>query len=165
MESEFVKVDLHVHTPASHACYIGSKEDGEYFKIIKKAKSKNVKVIAITDHNSIKGYKKLMELKDELLAQKKSLSQITDSMQSKQLLKNNESLLALFEDILILPGVEFEVNNGIHMLIIFNQKTGVDQIERFIIDGGYSQKDFGLEMAGTLARWDIFTFLRTVKKI
>lgn len=72
-KEEFVKVDLHIHTPAS-ICYKGKKDDEEYLRILRTAKKKDLRVIAITDHNSILGYNSLLRLKTKLLAQ---LPQVT----------------------------------------------------------------------------------------
>jgi predicted metal-dependent phosphoesterase TrpH len=54
MNEEFIKFDLHIHTPKSK-CYTGDKDDGEFLRIIQKAKDEGLKIIAITDHNSIEG--------------------------------------------------------------------------------------------------------------
>ena len=82
MDIDFVKIDLHIHTPASR-CYKGAKDDDEYLKILENAIRQELKVIAITDHNTIEGYTKLQTIKDDLLKNKKSLDDITDSEQSK----------------------------------------------------------------------------------
>ncbi|HHV36008.1 MAG TPA: hypothetical protein GXX59_10645, partial [Syntrophomonadaceae bacterium] len=58
---EFVAVDFHVHTPSS-TCYKGEKTDDEYLEILRRYSEKEVRVIAITDHNSIRGYKKILEI-------------------------------------------------------------------------------------------------------
>lgn len=164
MLAEFVKIDLHIHTPASVSDYKGMKDDNEYFAILKEAKSKHLSIIAFADHNSIQGYKRILELKATLYIQRNSISQITDSDQGKSLLNDIDSRLSLFQDILILPGIEFEVNDGIHLLVIFNQNTTVQQIDKFLSDGGYSPNDFGLETPSTFAKWDIFTLYEESKK-
>ena len=62
MDNLFYKVDLHVHTPASK-CYVGDKSEDGYWKILESAAKNNIKVIAITDHNTLSGYESLMKLK------------------------------------------------------------------------------------------------------
>ena len=69
MQDDFVKIDLHIHTPAS-SCYKGTKDDDEYLKIVRTAKEKGLKIVAITDHNSISGYKKIKEIKTGLERQR-----------------------------------------------------------------------------------------------
>jgi len=73
MNADFVKIDLHIHTPASK-CYKGNKDNSEFLNILRKAKNEELKIIAITDHNSIQGYKKLIELKTALINERKTLS-------------------------------------------------------------------------------------------
>ena len=64
-ENSFVKVDLHIHTPASN-CYEGPKDKEEYLRILRTVKSKDLKVISFTDHNSIEGYKTIIDIKNDL---------------------------------------------------------------------------------------------------
>jgi hypothetical protein len=154
-EETFVKIDLHIHTPSSIDCYKGNKNDQEYYDILKQAKKKDLKIISITDHNSLEGYKKLIQLEESLNTQKTSLEKITDSEQSKILLSEVKERLSLFSDILILPGLEFETNDGIHLLIIFNDSVQINTIERFLSEGGYKPEDFGHDNPSTFAKWDI----------
>jgi len=155
MIGKFVRIDLHVHTPDS-SCYKGKKDDEEYLRILKQAKKKKLKVIAITDHNSIRGYKHLVDLKNKLREEKSALSKIKDSQNALVKLRSIDKKLSLFEDLLILPGIEFEVNNGIHFLIIFNDNVQSDRIENFLRDGGYDEETFGREEPTSLLTWDIF---------
>jgi len=155
MQENFVKVDLHIHTPAS-SCYKGKKNDDEYLRILRKARIKGLRIISITDHNSIEGYKTILKIRDRMTSEKRSLSAITDSEQAKSRLKLIERNLELFNSIRILPGIEFEVNNGVHMLIIFNDNIPTEQINRFLADGGYGPDNFGVEETPVLSNWDIF---------
>ena len=56
------KMDLHIHSPASKD-YIRSEKDidvmKEYEKFINKFIDSDLDVIAITDHNTIEGYKQI----------------------------------------------------------------------------------------------------------
>ncbi len=163
MENDFVKLDLHIHTPAS-SCYKGEKSDDEYLRILRQAKSQELRVISFTDHNSVEGYKTLLKLKERLITEKRSLSSITDSEQVKSRLQILENDLEIFDNILILPGIEFEVSNGIHLLVIFNDTVPVDQITKFLSDGGYGPENFGIEETSNLSNWDIFTLFEESKK-
>ena len=59
------KMDLHIHSPASKD-YICSKKDidvmKEYEKFINKFIDSDLDVIAITDHNTIEGYKQIKDI-------------------------------------------------------------------------------------------------------
>ncbi len=162
-KEDFVKVDLHIHTPAS-SCYKGAKTDDEYLQIIRKAHAKGLSIIAITDHNSIEGYRTLLKIKERLTNEKRFLSAITDSKQAKSRLKSLESDLEIFNNILILPGIEFEVNNGIHLLVVFNDNTPENHLIKFLTDGGYRPDNFGVEEPSVLSNWDIFTLFEESAK-
>jgi predicted metal-dependent phosphoesterase TrpH len=161
-DTEFVKIDLHIHTPAS-SCFKNEKNDDTYLKILRKAKNEKIKIISITDHNSIEGYKKLQLIYKQLNIKLSTLSTITDSTQTTHIVKEIEDKLSLFQDILILPGIEFEVKNGIHMLVIFNQNISIDKIERFLIDGGYTRDCFGEETPSSLSKWGILDLFEESK--
>jgi len=163
MEDDFVKIDLHIHTPAS-SDYKGAKADDEYLRILRKAKAHELRIISFTDHNSIEGYKALLTIKERISHEKRSLSSITDSEQVKKQLQILENNLELFNNILILPGIEFEVRNGIHLLVIFNNTVSIEQINMFLVDGGYSTENFGEEKTHKLSNWDIFALFEESKK-
>ena len=162
-QEDFVKVDLHIHTPASHD-YKGARNENEYLQILREAKSKSLRIIAITDHNSIEGYKAILKLKDKLSSQRESLSSITDSEQTRKSLRLIEGNLSLFDDLLILPGIEFEVNNGIHLLIIFSNDVPLQRIEKLLLDGGYTPTSFGEKEPSVIPNWDIFAFYEESRK-
>jgi hypothetical protein len=154
-ENNFIKVDLHIHTPAS-TCYKGNKDDEEYLRILESANKKDIKILAITDHNSIRGYKRLAEIKNKLVEEKTTLSAITDSAEATRKLLDINKKLSVFKELLLLPGVEFEVSNGIHLLVVFNETTEIDRIEKFLRDGGYNEETFGKEEPNLRSKWDIF---------
>lgn len=163
MEDNFVKIDLHIHTQKSN-CYKGPREDNEILNILRKAKQKELKIIALTDHNSIEGYKLMLKLKGELSHEIDSLSKISDSEQAKERVAIIKDDMALFDDILILPGIEFEVRNGIHLLIIFNNNTRIEDIEEFLFNGGIRPQNFGEEEPSTQSLWDIFALYEQSEK-
>lgn len=161
-QEDFVKVDLHIHTPAS-SDYNGDRNDEEYYNILRNAKSKEIKIIAVTDHKTIEGYKKINSLKDKLLLEQEPLSTITDSEQVKKKLLDIEDRLSLFRDILILPGIEFTARPGIHMLLIFNTSVSPQSIEQFLAEAGYKLGNLGKKDPQTLPNWDVVTLLDKTK--
>lgn len=145
---EYIPIDLHVHTPASD-CYnrrYNSIED-EYINLVKMYVEKGVRVIAITDHNSIKGYKELMRIKLEAENRIKYWNELSGIDELKDRIYKEKEKLKLFQDILILPGIEFEAFPGIHILLIFDSQINeiVDNIESFLYDNGYNIDDQGKE--------------------
>ena len=161
-DNKTFKAELHIHTPASK-CYKGAKDDDEYLRIIEEAYSKNIKIIAITDHNSIKGYEKILQLKEKLLIDVNTLKEISDSQEAKNKIKRLQKLMVCFDSMLILPGVEFEVNNGIHLLVIFNPNTDTSEIVSFLKKGGYNDDTFGQEN-DVFSNWSIFDLYDESKK-
>ena len=163
MAKDFVKIDLHIHTPAS-SCYRGKNDDDEYIKIVERAAKHSLRIISLTDHNSIEGYRRLMQIRQTLIEQSKALMDVKESSLAKTKLSSIQGKLALFDRVLILPGVEFEVNNGIHLLVLFNNSYPVESIERFLMDGGYDKESYGKENPTGLSRWDILDLLTESKK-
>lgn len=161
-ELNIYSADLHIHTPASK-CYEGAKSDNEYIEIIKTAKKKNLEVVAISDHNSIEGYSKLIEQKSKIHSEIATLQTLSDSEQAQKRILELKKALANFEGILILPAIEFEVNNGIHLLVIFNPNTSLTKIRQFLENGGYSQDSYGFEKSDTISNWSIFDLYEEVK--
>ena len=155
-ETQVYKADLHIHTPASK-CYKGAKDDTEYLRIIKKAEEKGLKIIAITDHNSIEGYKRLIELREKISNEVEAFKKLKDSNEAKKKIRENEKILKIFKSILILPGIEFEVNNGVHMLAVFNPETEITTIKDFLKKGGFDEDSFGKEN-DVFSNWSLFDF-------
>ena len=161
-DNQVFKADLHIHTPASK-CYKGSKDDAEYIRIIEKADERGLKIIAITDHNSIEGYEKLIEQKERIKVEVEGFKTLNDSKEAKKKIKEGERIIELFDSILILPGVEFEVNNGIHMLAIFNPETEITIIRDFLKNGGFEEDCFGKE-DDVFSNWSLFDLYNEAKK-
>ena len=69
---EYFKMDLHIHTPSSK-CYkkTYTSNEEEYIKILDEAFENGIGIIAITDHNTVKGYYEMM---DYIMADKKKYS-------------------------------------------------------------------------------------------
>lgn len=151
--NNFCKIDLHIHTPASK-CYKGENTDDEFLNILKKAKKEKLKIIAITDHNSIEGYERLILIKDKI---RKDLEK---NQYSSNLLSEDklvlEKKLKLFNEILILPGIEFETMDNVHLLVVFNPDTSdIDAIKDFLMKGGHDKENFGFKDPIKTSNWNI----------
>lgn len=162
LTKDIYRVDLHIHTPSSK-CYKGPKDENEYLHIVEAAVKKNINIIAITDHNSIDGYKKLIGIRDRLINDKCTLETISDSKEAKSKLKVINKSLGVFKSLLIIPGVEFEVNNGIHMLVLFNPKSSISEIEQFLQDGGFEPSNYGKE-SDVFSNWSLFDLYKESQK-
>jgi len=137
-------MDIHLHTPAS-TDYQEPKVT--YLDILKKAESRGLEIIAFTDHNTVAGYRKMMEEIQhlELLA---SLNRI---------LPEEAATLAeykrLLEKILVLPGFEFTATFGFHILGIFPREKSIREIEHILLKLNIpaSQLDEGAVTVGASA--------------
>lgn len=130
-------VDLHVHTPAS-SCYQCKGDltlEGHYLNVLRVYKEKNIKLIAVTDHNTLKGYKKLMSIKNEL-ENKVELLKGSNNIDDNELKKYEEDL-ALFDEVNIIPGVEFTAYPHIHILLLFNKDSDLSRVDNFLNNCGY----------------------------
>ena len=61
-----IKIDLHIHTPGSYdykKTY--NTDEKEYIEILKVAQANEIRVIAVTDHNTFKGYKCLKTIYEQ----------------------------------------------------------------------------------------------------
>ncbi len=114
------RVDLHLHTPAS-ADYL---EPGvSYLDIVCQAERKGLDIIAFADHNTVAGYRAMMEeiRQLELLEQLGRLRQ-EEKLQIKEYRR-------LQGKVLVLPGFEFTATLGFHILGLFSPGTDVRELE------------------------------------
>ncbi|HHV95273.1 MAG TPA: hypothetical protein GXX37_02170 [Clostridiaceae bacterium] len=163
--NKFVGVDFHVHTPASQ-CYKGSKTDSEYIEILRRYVEKEVKVIAITDHNTLKGYRKLKEIEKEYINKLKYLSELSEKYPViKTEYEQVKSKLELFSKLLILPGIEFEANPGVHLLLIFSPECDLSKVESFLIEAGYTDEVQGKEDPGIVPKCDVLSVLNEASSL
>jgi hypothetical protein len=113
-------VDLHLHTTAS-ADYM---EPGvSCLDILRRAESKGLDIIALTDHNTVAGYRAMIEEVDQL-GLLEQLGRLRP--EEKQQLKEYRRLRAAM---LVLPGFEFTATLGFHILGIFSPQVDVRELE------------------------------------
>ena len=119
-QSEWRRVDLHLHTPAS-ADYL---EHGvSYLDIVHQAESRGLDIIAFTDHNTVAGYRAMMEEIHQL-----ELLEQLGRLREEEKQRLNE-YCRLQEKVLVLPGFEFTATLGFHILGIFSPDTDVRELE------------------------------------
>ena len=119
-------IDLHVHSPASK-CYVrvdkNNTDEKEYELLLETIINNDVEIIAITDHNTAKGY---FEIK-KILEERKS---IRDRLGKK----------------IILPGVEVTCYNK-HFITLFPNDYTKDKIDTFLLECGIPLEEQGSEDA------------------
>jgi hypothetical protein len=105
--------------------------------ILLRAEDRELDIIALTDHNSVRGY---ADLKREI--------ENLELLESLQRLAPNErdklsEYRRLLKKILVLPGFEFTATFGFHILAIFPEQTTVRMIEHLLLTLGVPEDRFG----------------------
>lgn len=118
-------IDLHIHTPASSDY---QQPEVSYLDILQRAENRGLDIIALTDHNTIAGYRRLQE----------EIQQLTLLEKLNRLLPEEQARLheyrRLMEKMLVLPGFEFTATFGFHILAIFSPDKPVREIEHLLLD-------------------------------
>ena len=124
------KVDIHIHTPAS-ADYKGIKDDKEYIAILEKCYEDGIETIAITDHNTLCGYKNLLNIKKNLEV---TLSTVSITNAPQDYVNSLKHQYSLFKKVHIIPGVELSVYPKLHLLVLFRESIDLEKIDNFLIN-------------------------------
>jgi hypothetical protein len=120
----WVRVDMHLHTPAS-ADY--RDPDATYLKILQKAEERGLDIIALTDHNSVQGYAHMLR-EIETLELLERLGRLNE-----QEAHDLAEYRRLRETLLVLPGFEFTATFGFHILGIFPPGTSLRKLELLLL--------------------------------
>jgi PHP family Zn ribbon phosphoesterase len=121
---QWYRMDLHLHTPGS----TDYQERGvSIVDILRHADMRGLDIIALTDHNTVAGYRTMME-EIEQLEYLENLKRIQPD--EKRTLAEYRRLL---DKILVLPGFEFTATFGFHILGIFSPDTPVRQLEHILL--------------------------------
>ena len=117
-------MDFHIHTPASSDY---QQPDVTYLELLQRAEARGLDIIAITDHNTVAGYRHMKE----------EIQQLELLEKLNRLLPEERSRLKeyrrLHEKILVLPGFEFTGTFGFHLLGIFSPHKTARELEHLLI--------------------------------
>jgi len=119
-KSEWRRVDLHVHTPAS-ADYL--EPDVSYLDVLRQAETKGLDIVAFADHNTVAGYRTMMEEIEQL----ELLEQLGRLRNEEE--RRLKEYRRVRERVLVLPGFEFTATFGFHILGIFSPEVDVRELE------------------------------------
>jgi PHP family Zn ribbon phosphoesterase len=118
--SEWRRIDLHLHTPVS----TDFEESGvSYLDILQVAEQKGLDIIAFTDHNTVAGYREMMEEVQQL-----GLLEQLGRLRNEERTRLQE-YRRLLRKVLVLPGFEFTATLGFHILGVFSPDTSVRELE------------------------------------
>src|SRR5262245_43464023 len=107
-----IKIDLHVHSPAS-ADYMGNTTTGGYAELVKAFVDEDVEAIAITDHNTINGYLEYVRQVENSRETYRLMAARNDNPAVVRSLKDE---VERFERLRVFPGVEITVYPNIHVI-------------------------------------------------
>ncbi len=101
--------------------------DVSFVDILRHAEMRGLDIIAFTDHNTVAGYRKMMEE----IAQLEYLERLQriDPDEKRKLAEYRR----LLDKILVLPGFEFTATFGFHILGIFSPDTPIRQLEHTLL--------------------------------
>ena len=117
-------VDLHIHSPASTDF---QQPNVTMLEILQRAETRGLDIIAITDHNTVSGIRKM----NDQINQLKLLKELNRLLpEEKSILEEYERL---FKKILVLPGFEFTATFGFHILAIFPPNKSVRELEHLLL--------------------------------
>jgi PHP family Zn ribbon phosphoesterase len=134
-------MDLHLHTPAS----VDYQQQGvTYLEILQRAEERGLDIIAFTDHNTIAGYRQMVESIERLEFLEGSGRLVAD----EQLQLNEYRRLS--KKILVLPGFEFTATFGFHILGIFPEDKPLREVEHILLNLNIpaEQLDYGSDTVG-----------------
>lgn len=146
-------VDLHLHTPASSDY---QEPATTLLDLLHRAEARGLDMIAITDHNTVAGYRRMQE-EIERLEFLEGLKRLIPEESAR--LKEYRRLLG---KILVLPGFEFTATFGFHILGIFPPNKPVRDIEHLLLDLQIhpEQLDGGMDTIGATS--DVLTAYRLI---
>ena len=90
------------------------QEGVTYLDILQRAEARGVDILAFTDHNTVAGYRKMMEEIEQLTLLEK-LNRLMPDERSKL-----DEYRRLLQTITLLPGFEFTATFGFHILLLMN---------------------------------------------
>ena len=146
-------MDLHIHTPASSDF---QQPEIKYLDILQRAENRGLDIIALTDHNSVAGYRKILD-EIEQLALLERLNRILPEE-----LNQLREYRRLMNKIMVLPGFEFTATFGFHIIGIFPPDKPVREIEYLLIQLNVPKEQLDNGSATVGATSDVLTAYRMI---
>jgi hypothetical protein len=128
------RVDLHLHTPASTDY---QQQGVTTLDILRRAAERDLDIIALTDHNSVRGYADLWREIEDL-----EMLEFLGRMEPAEAERLAE-YRRLLSRLLVLPGFEFTAQFGFHILAVFPEGTTVRLMEHLLLLLGVPETRFG----------------------
>lgn len=152
-QRRWYKVDLHLHTPASHDY---EEPNVSYLDWMRAVAAKGLEIVAITDHNTVAGIGAIRR-EIEWLTKLEATGRLTDEER-----KRLDEWRELSNQVLVLPGFEFTATFGFHILGIFPPETSVRHLEHVLLDLNVPPDKLDDGTTETGASTDVLTAYRTI---
>lgn len=118
-------IDLHLHTTASSDY---QQANVSYLDILRRAEAQGLDIVAITDHNTVAGCRRMHE-EIQQLEMLKRLNRLLPEEQSRL-----DEYHRLLDRVMVLPGFEFTATFGFHVLGVFSPDKPLREIEHILLD-------------------------------
>jgi len=152
---KWYKVDLHLHTPASHDY---EEPQLTYLDWMRAVVAKGVEIAAITDHNTVAGVAAIRH-EFEWLTRLEKDGRLTDTERTQ---------LAEWRDlagkVLLLPGFEFTATFGFHILALFSPETSLRHLEHVLLTLNVPADKLDLGSTETGASTDVLSAYRIIRE-
>jgi hypothetical protein len=154
-QRRWYKVDLHLHTPASHDY---EEPHISYLEWMRAVAAKGLDIVAITDHNTVAGIAAIRR-EIEWLTRLETMNRLTDEEQAR-LTEWRE----LANQVLVLPGFEFTATFGFHILGIFPPETSIRHLEHILLSLNVPAEKLDIGSTETGASTDVLNAYRIIRE-
>ncbi|MEZ4863947.1 MAG: putative DNA binding domain-containing protein [Caldilineaceae bacterium] len=152
-QRKWYKVDLHLHTPASHDY---EEPKATYLDWMRRVVEKELDIVAITDHNTVAGIGAIQR-EIEWLTRLEKDGRLTDEER-----KRLQEWRTFADKVLVLPGFEFTATFGFHILGLFPPETPVRQLEHILLTLNVPTDKLDTGSTETGASTDVLTAYRVI---
>jgi hypothetical protein len=152
-QRRWYKVDLHLHTPASHDY---EEPQISYLEWMRAVAAKGIDIVAITDHNTVAGVAAIRR-EIEWLTRLETMNRLTDEEKAR-LTEWRE----LANQVLVLPGFEFTATFGFHILGIFPPETSIRHLEHVLLSLSVPADKLDIGSTETGAATDVLNAYRII---
>lgn len=121
---QWYRMDLHLHTPGSNDY---QDPNASYLDLLRQAEIRNLDIIAFCDHNTVRGYRTMIETVENL----EYLDRLGRIKPEEK--RELDEYHRLLDKILVLPGFEFTATFGFHILGIFSPDHTIRQLEHILL--------------------------------
>ncbi len=146
--------DLHIHSQASMDF---QQSDATYLEILQRAETRDIQVLAITDHNTVAGYRRMRDEVDQLTLLEK-LNRLMPAEKNKL-----DEYRRLLSKIYLLPAFEFTATFGFHIIALFSPDKPVREIEHLLLNLNIPPELLDEGSATVGATSDVITAYRLIK--